>query len=54
MHGTVHEHLWYLGNIAFVTILTVVAYKICKIYEKKKKQKKEKEGEQENGFTFKN
>ena len=33
MHGTVHEHLWYLGNIAFVTILTVVAYKICKIYE---------------------
>ena len=48
MHGTVHEHLWYLGNIAFVTILTVVAYKICKIYEK------EKEGEQENGFTFKN
>ena len=28
-----------MGNIAFVTILTVVAYKICKIYEIKKQQK---------------
>ena len=54
MHGTVHEHLADLGNIAFVTNLTVVAYKICKIYEIKKQQKKEKEGEQENGITFKN
>ena len=52
MYGTVYEHLWYLGNIALVTILTVVVNKICKIHEKKEEQKKE--GGQENGFTFKN
>ena len=54
MHGPIYEHLWYLGNIALLTILTVVVYKICKIYEKKEEQKKEKEGGKENGFTFKN